>query len=87
MIDEMTRLDNVLAISGKFMQFNYTLLNLDKSEIDMVTHDLESSVINNVKTNPTMKIYRDNKATVIFNYKDKNGAFAWELSVTPDMYE
>ncbi len=48
---------------------------------------IEPGIINNVKTSNDLKVYRDNKTTMIYNYRDKNGVFVLKLSVTPDMYE
>jgi hypothetical protein len=89
MVDSETRLDNTVALPNNAFQYNYTLINLDKSEviIDTVKKYLEPGIINNVKTNPDLKIYRDNKTTMIYYYKDKNGEFVYKLSVTPDMYK
>jgi len=47
---------------------------------------LSRDFINNVKTNPDLKIYRDNKVTMAYNYKDKNGIFVLKISVTPGLY-
>jgi hypothetical protein len=72
MVDDQTRLDNAVALPGNSFQYNYTLINLTKSEvnIDTIKKYLEPSIINNVRTNPGLKIYRDNKVTMIYYYKD-----------------
>jgi hypothetical protein len=89
MIDQETRLDNAVAMPNKSFQYNYTLINLNKSEvnIDTVKKYIEPTIINNVRTNPDLKIYRDNKITMIYYYRDKNGVFVHKLSVTPEMYK
>lgn len=88
MVDQNTRLDNAVALPGNIFQYNYTLVNLSKSEvnIDTVKKYVEPGIINNVKTNPDLKTYRDNKVTMAYNYKDKNGLFVLKISVTPDLY-
>lgn len=89
MVDDQTRLDNAVALPGNSFQYNYTLINLTKSEvnIDTIKKYLEPSIINNVRTNPGLKIYRDNKVTMIYYYKDKLGVFVHKLEVTPEMYQ
>jgi hypothetical protein len=89
MIDRETRLDNAVAMPDKVFQYNYTLINLDKSEviIDTLKKYVEPGIINNVKTNPDLKFYRDNKITMNYYYRDKDGEFVYKLSVTPDMYK
>ena len=88
MVDRDTRLDNAVALPDNIFQYNYTLVNLDKSEvnIDTVKKYFEPGLINNVKTNPDLKAYRDNKVTMAYYYKDKNGEFVLKISVTPDLY-
>ena len=88
MVDQDTRLDNAAALPNNIFQYNYTLVNLDKSEvnIDTVKKYVEPGVINNVKTNPDLKVYRDNKVTMAYNYSDKNGVFIIKINVTPDLY-
>ncbi len=88
MVDQDTRLDNAVALPDNIFQYNYTLVNLDKSEvnIDTVKKYIEPEIINNVKTNPDLKTYRENKVTMAYNYKDKNGVFVLKISVTPDLY-
>ena len=89
MIDQYTRLDNALALPGNSLQYNYTLVDLTKAEVnlDTVKKYLEPSIINNIKTNPDMKMYRENKTQMIYYYKDKNGEFVYKFVVTPDMYQ
>lgn len=88
MIDQETRLDNTDAIPGKILRYNYTLLNLEKSQInvDTIKKYVDPTILNLVRTSPDLKIFRDNKTTFKYLYKDKIGVFVYELSVTPEMY-
>ena len=88
MVDKETRLDNVTPHSGKVIQYNYTLVNVKKEEVDINEIDrfLKTNMTNNVKTNPNMKAMRENKVTMSFSYKDKNGNFLTEVEVTPEIY-
>lgn len=89
MVDQYTRFDNAVALPNKSFQYNYTLVDIEKSEVnfDTVKKYIEPGIINNVKTSPELKIYRDNKTTFIYYYRDKNGVFVFKLNVTPEMYE
>lgn len=89
MVDQDTRLDNAFASPDNAFQYNYTLVNLEKSQIhpDTVKKYVEPGIINNLKTSPNLRIYRDNKTTIVYNYRDKNGVFVVKFSVTPDKYE
>ena|SRR5688572_23902767 len=89
MVDQDTRLDNAAAMPGNVFQYNYTLVNYDQSEIvpDTLKKYLEPGIINTIRTNPDMKIYRDNNVTIAYQYKDKNGVFLLKILVKPDQYK
>lgn len=88
MIDQETRLDNAIAVPEKIFRYNYSLVNMVKDSIDAgeILKGIEPSLINNVKSNPAMKTFRENKVTVQYLYKDKNGMFLFQVDVTPDKY-
>lgn len=89
MVDSETRLDNSIALPKNVFQYNYTLVNLLKETLDIVSliDQIEPSIINHVKTNPDMKFLRDNNATINYYYEDKEGVYLFTVSVTPDQYE
>jgi hypothetical protein len=89
MVDQDTRLDNAIAQVDNSFQYNYTLVNLTKTdiEIDGFTAFLEEQITTDVRTNPDLKIYRDNKVTMMYSYKDKNGEFVTKIVVTPEEYQ
>ena len=89
MLDEATRLDNVEALPANTLQYNYTLVTAEKTDFNFeaAKEYIEPGIIENIKTNPALKIYRDNNVTMIYNYKDKNGEVVWKLAVTPEMYK
>ncbi len=88
MINKTTRLDNSVLLPGNVFQYNYTLVGMVKSEIDLnhMQRVLEPSIVYNVKTHPGMEMFRGNNTTVSYNYKDRNGIFLLRISVTPDKY-
>lgn len=89
MVDQFTRLDNSHVLPNKTLQYNYTLVEIEKSEfnLDTIRKYVEPNIISNVRTNPDMKYLRANNITFNYNYRDKNGEFVWKLEITPDMYE
>ena len=74
---------------GNVFQYNYTLVNLVKDSIDIpgLESYIKPVILNNVKTNPDMKGFRDNKVTMTYTYKDKDGVYITRINITPDMYE
>ena len=88
MVDKDTRLDNAIAIEDKTFQYNYTLINLNKSTLDIENFRsyMKPIIVNSVSSNPDLKIYRDNNVTMSYYYKDKNGEFLTKIEVTPELY-
>ena len=88
-VDEYTTLKNVVALPNKTVQYNYILVGITKAEVklDTVKKYLFPGVLQNVKTNPGMKLFRDNKVTLNYYYSDKDGKFVTEYIVKPEMYE
>ena len=89
MIDKYSRLDNVVVLSNNAFQYNYTLVNINKSEVnlDSVKKNVIPAIVQNVKINPDLKVYRDHKTTMIYCYHDKKGLFILKFPVTPAMYK
>ena len=88
MVDKETRLDNAVSFPGPTFQYNYTLVNYVKDSInaDQLQKALQPGILNNVKSNPDLKIYRDHKVTMVYAYNDKNKVFITKINITPEMY-
>lgn len=89
MVDSEKRLDNAVAMPGNIFQYNYTLVHIEKesANIDELTNQLESSIVNDIKSNPDLQMYRDNHTTMAYNYRDKYGKPLATISVSPEDYE
>ena len=89
MVDAETRLDNAVAMPDNVFQYNYTMINIKKEDldVDVFTNELEPFITNSVKTNPDLQVYRDNKVTMAYYYQDMEGEFLTKIVVTPDEYE
>jgi hypothetical protein len=88
-IDSDTRLDNTIVLSQNTLQYNYTWVNMEKGTTDIgyIEKNFAPIVIENVKTNPGLKMFRDRNVTLSYYYKDKNGKFVYLLKITPKMYK
>lgn len=88
MVDKETRLDNMAALFGRVVQYNYTFVNSKRSEINI--KELEKQMIpeikNNVRTNPGLKEFRQLKVTFVYDYKDKFGNHIFNFSILPNEY-
>lgn len=80
-IDESTRLDNVTTLPSRTLQYNYTLVNnvKDELDIDTIKDYLKTNILNQIKTNPQLKIFRDKKVNLNYSYSDKTGVFLFLL--------
>ncbi|MDR9457865.1 MAG: hypothetical protein RI572_10705 [Salegentibacter sp.] len=88
MVDEYSRLDSASTVSDQIFKYHYTLVNMSKKEVDSDTVEkyIRPGIIENVKTSPDLKDFRDNNITMSYNYYDKNGDFVLHIDVTPDLY-
>ncbi len=89
MIDANTQFDNIMLLPGNKIRYTFTAVNMTKDEIDVdaAKDEQATMLINQIRTNPQMKIFRKNKVSFSLLYKDKDGDFIYELAITPDMYE
>lgn len=88
MVDkETTRFDGGEVLPNKVFQYNYTIVNSDRSELNVeglkrdVTEVLEKDILDS-----NTLILRDNKATIQYKYNDKNGHTLFVISFAPDQY-
>ncbi len=88
MVDKETRMDNAVAMPGNIFQYNYTLINYDRASIDtsILKQSMEPVILNNIKTSPLMKQFREHKTTLAYNYVDRNGVFVVRILATPERY-
>ena len=88
MIDPETRLDSVLLNQEDQLIYYYTLPNQESSGINPSAFQafLLTNIIDNVRSNPDMRMHRDSSITFVFNYRGRNGEHISEFSVAPERY-
>jgi len=88
-VDAETRWDNTVVLPGKTVLYNYTLINYSKVDIDTIVFrsNMEPQIKNMVKTNPQLKVFRDNDVTFMYNYKDKVGVHITQFIFYPKDYK
>jgi hypothetical protein len=89
MVDAETQLDNALALPDNTFQYNYTLVNMERVTVDIseLENYLQPRILNNIKTNPDLKTFRDNDVIMAYNYKDRNGVHLFKLIFKPENYK
>lgn len=88
-VDDATRLDNATVYPNNVYQYNYTLFNLNRTDInsEMATKSIEPKIIASIKKDPEFQIFRKAQTTINYNYKDRNGQFVFKIVITPDKYK
>ena len=89
MIDSETELTSVVGMPNNELQYNYILVNYEKEGFDVQTFEtnMRSIISNAIISNPDLKVFRDMKTTLSYQYNDKNGMYILKLSFQPDLYK
>ena len=87
-IDSTVRLDNVEVVQERNLQYNYSVTNLEKNELDTVKllSMAKEEMLDILKKNPKTSYFRDNDVNIIVNYSDKNGDNICRLVITKKDY-
>ncbi len=76
-IDSTTRFDNMVALSDYKLQYNYTLLQVVKSDVDtaVLFSTGKEYMLNMMKSNPQVSVFKKNGIDIWASYSDKNGVY------------
>ncbi|XLS29604.1 hypothetical protein ACJD0Z_02005 [Flavobacteriaceae bacterium M23B6Z8] len=87
--DTFSRLDSVAAIGDHSYSHYYTLIEMEKAEVnlDTVNKYVKPELLKNARTNPDLQGFRDHKITLNYIYYDKNGEYVTTITATPETYE
>ena len=85
-VDSDTRWDTTVPGPGRCLTYCYTLIHVSKSEINPgeVAARIRPKLLLYYRTNPEMKLFRDNRVTLHYVFKDKLGEAVTSVDVTPD---
>ncbi|WP_431243243.1 hypothetical protein ACQ9BO_00595 [Flavobacterium sp. P21] len=88
-IQEGIRLDSVSLHDKQVVQYNLTLMNVEKetAEVDVIKAEIEKSLLSTAKANPGLQVFRDNDYTLIYSYSDKKKVFLFNIKILPDQYK
>ena len=75
--DENTRMDSATVFNEYMITYHYTIHTVSNKDIDLAKFkgSMQSAMDEKYKTDPQLKIYRENKIAVAYDYKDKAGNF------------
>lgn len=88
-LDSLTRLDNVMALPGYILQYNYTITNANREDIDtnILKQQTKEGLLDKIKNDPKAEFFRENNVELQARYVDKNGIYLCSVSVTPYDYK
>nr|WP_294932909.1 hypothetical protein [uncultured Flavobacterium sp.] len=88
-IQEGIRLDSVSLPKEKVVQYNLTLVKVEKAtaEIQIIKENIEASLISTAKANTGLKEFRDHNYTLIYKYNDKRKVYLFEVKIAPEKYK
>lgn len=88
MVNSGTRFDKTMALPNKVFQYHFTLINYSKDEInpEELKSNIQSSILNNLKTNSVYNDFRNYKVTIEYLYHDKNNNEILKLTYASDDY-
>ena len=88
-IDKFTRINITIILPNKTIQYNYTLLGISEADVDysIFEETIFPRLLETVKTNPDLKLFRDNDVSLKYYYADEAGTFLTSYTVTPEMYK
>jgi len=85
-VDNDTRWDTTVPGPGKRLTYCYTFVNASKTELDpeKIAARIRPKLLMYYRTNAEMKLFRENRVTVCYLYKDKAGETVTSIEVSPD---
>ncbi|MEN2402140.1 hypothetical protein GKZ90_0020290 [Flavobacterium sp. MC2016-06] len=88
-IQEGIRLDSVSLLKNKEVQYNLTLVHVEKetADVNVINKEIEKSLISTAKANPGLQVFRDNDYALIYSYSDRKKVFLFKVVIAPDQYK
>jgi hypothetical protein len=91
-VESGLRCENVNALPGRKFQYNFTLTNLLKEDVD--TSQIKNFILkskpiltNAIRTDPTMELFRQQKVILIYTYRDKYANYLYNITIRPEDYQ
>jgi hypothetical protein len=86
-VDADTRLDSASVLDNKTFRYNYTLqFPKDSIEVEMLVLSVRPLMLDNVKKNNDLQLFRENNVIFEYYFRDLNGDFLTRIDITPEEY-
>jgi hypothetical protein len=95
MVDDLTRLDSSTTGENRTLNYYYTLVGLNLDSVILVNDTatlnefqniMYQVLLENVQITQDMAFYRENQATLNYQYYTSSNDFAFDVSIGPDDY-
>jgi len=89
MVDKETRLDNTAGGPGNMFTYSFTLVNYGVEEINVsaLRETMRPHLVNMIRSNPAMNLFRRNGVTIVYKYRDKQGRPVMDIALRPQDYQ
>lgn len=87
-VDSVTTLDNVVALPGNKLQYNYTITKAENDSVDtaVLLSNTKVNMINIIRTDPKSAFFLDNNVDVVVKYSDQNGVYLCKVFISHSEY-
>jgi hypothetical protein len=91
-VESGLRCENVKALPGRKFQYNFTITDLLKEEVDttQIKNFIAKSkpiLTNAIRTDPTMELFRQQNVIFIYTYRDKYSSYLYNIIIKPEDYQ
>jgi hypothetical protein len=86
--DTFSRLDSTAAVEDHTFCYYYTLLEIEKANVNMDTVNkyVRPELLKNARTNPDLQGFREHGITLDYVYYDKNGVYVTTITASKEDY-
>jgi len=81
------RMDKAEAVSADEFKYSYTFLSTPALSTDDFIKATKGLLATAVKNQPDMKIFRDDKMTIVYVYNTSDNKLFAEIKITPEDYK
>ncbi len=83
--DSSVRFDKVVVIPDDTVVYERTILKNKNWKVLRI--GMEKEAIDSMRSGQSLKFYRDNNISIVYNFRDKHKNLVFSISVTPDKYK
>ncbi len=91
-VERGLRCENVRALTGRKFQYNFTITDLLKKDVDttLVKNFIAKRkpvLINAIRSDSSMQFFRQQNVIFIYTYRDKYSSYLYNITIQPENYQ